>query len=199
MATDELDELILDRFGLQPSDLITALKAIPAQRPWAAALTGADAGLLDDSGFTDDPDSYAQMAAETTVRMARLYATAYSAAGVREGLGVSDSRIRQRRLAGTLWAIDDGGAWVYPAMQFEDPGHGGKPTSTLRQVRGLDEVLPVLLSRGLHPTAVAGFLMTPQPELRIAGQPLSVRDWLLHGEPVTPVLALAEIGDWAGR
>ena len=115
---------------------------------------------------------------------------------VRDGLGVSDSRVRQRRLAHTLWAIDDGGAWVYPALQFENPA--GTPLK-LRQVRGVDEVLPALLSLGLHPTAVAGFLMTPQPELRIAGQPTSVRDWLLHGEPVAPVLTLIEIGAWASR
>ncbi|PBD10505.1 hypothetical protein BI295_25145, partial [Mycobacterium avium subsp. hominissuis] len=53
----------------------------------------------------------------------------------------------------------------------------------LKQVRGLDAVLPALLARDLHPTAVAGFLMTAQPDLRIDGQPKSVRDWLLHGVP----------------
>ena len=51
--------------------------------------------------------------------MARLYSTSYTAAEVADGLGVNDSRVRQRRLAHTLWAIDDGGTWVYPAVQFE--------------------------------------------------------------------------------
>ncbi len=196
MTTDELDELLLDRFGLRRTDLITALKAIPSQRPWAAALSTSDARILDETGLTEDPDAYAQIAADVTAHMARLYATAYSAAEVRDGLGVSDSRVRQRRLAHTLWAIDDGGAWVYPALQFENPT--GTPLK-LKPVRGVDEVLPALLSLDLHPTAVAGFLITPQPDLRIAGQPTSVRDWLVHGEPVAPVLTLIEIGDWAAR
>jgi len=41
--------------------------------------------------------------------------------------------------------------------------------------------------------------MTPQPELRIGNQPTSVREWLLHGETVEPVLQLLELGQWAAR
>lgn len=196
MPTDELDQLLLDRFNLRRSDLVTALKALPAHRPWAATLTTDEARLLDDAGFTEDPEAYAEIAADVTAHMARLYSTAHTAAEVREGLGVNDSRVRQRRLAHTLWAINDGGSWVYPAIQFEiDRGHDDP--LKLKQVRGLDEVLPALLARGLHPTAVSGFLMTPQPELRIDGRPKSVREWLLHGESVEPVLELIEIGEWA--
>lgn len=195
MATDELDRLLLDRFNLHRSDLIAALKTLPAHRPWAATLTANEARLLDDAGFTADPEAYAEIAADVTAHMARLYSTAYTAAEVREGLGVNDSRVRQRRLAHTLWAIDDGGKWVYPAIQFESVDRH-QPLK-LKQVRGLDEVLPTLLARDLHATAVAGFLMTPQPELRIAGQPKSVREWLLHGQSVEPVLELIEIGEWA--
>jgi hypothetical protein len=105
--------------------------------------------------------------------------------------------VRQRRLARTLWAISDGGTWVYPAIQFEIVDRGRDEPLKLKQVRGLDEVLPALLARELHPTAVAGLLMTPQPDLRIDGQPKSVREWLLHGESVEPVLGLIEIGEWA--
>jgi hypothetical protein len=36
-----------------------------------------------------------------------------------------------------------------------------------------------------------------QPELLIAGQPQSVRDWLLHGESVQPVLDLIDVARWA--
>jgi hypothetical protein len=46
---------------------------------------------------------------------------------------------------------------------------------------------------------VARFLLTPQPELRIDGQPNSVRAWLLHGESIQPVVDLIEIGEWAAR
>lgn len=194
MAADELDALLRDRFDLHRSDLIAALKSLPAQRPWAATLTAGEARLLDAAGFTEDPEAQAEVAAEVTSRMAQMYATAYTAAELREGLGVSDSRVRQRRLAHTLWAVDDGGNWVYPAVQFETTRRGG-----LKSVRGLDQVLPVLLGRNPHPAAVAGFLLTPQAELRIGNQPTSVRDWLSHGEPVEPVLDLIEIGDLAAR
>lgn len=194
MATDELDELLLDRFQLDRSDLITALRTLSPQRPWAATLSAGDARLLDDAGFPEDPDAYAVTAADLTAHLARLYRTAHSAAEVREGLGVSDSRVRQRRLARTLWAIDDGRGWVYPALQFESHG---PDRDKLRQIRGLDEVLPALLRRTAHPTAVAGLLLTPQADLQIGGQPTSVRDWLLHGGPVEPVLALIEVADWS--
>jgi hypothetical protein len=129
--------------------------------------------------------------------MARLISTAYTAAEVASGLGVNDSRVRQRRLARTLWAIDDGGTWVYPVVQFEQLSADGG-ASKLKQVRGLDQVLPAL-PPDLHPTSVAGFLLTPQPDLRIDGQPKSVRDWLLSGGAVDPVLELIEIAEWAAR
>lgn len=196
MAIDELDRLLRDRFDLGRDDLIAALKALPAHRPWAAALTDGEAKLLDTAGLTDDPGAYSEIAADVIAHMGRLYGTAYSAAEVANGLGVNDSRVRQRRLNRTLWAIDDDGSWVFPAIQFECVDNGRGDVS-LRTVRGLDRVLPQLLLKDLHPTAVAGFLLTPQHELPIAGQPASVRDWLLHGGAVEPVHVLLELGDWA--
>jgi len=196
VSTDELDELLMDRFNLARADLIAALKTLPAQRPGAAALTADEAHLLDSAGFTEEPQAYAPMAAAAIAHMGRLYGTSYTSAEVAKGLGVNDSRVRQRRLANTLWAIDDGGTWVYPSVQFE-VADNGRGKTTLKQVRGLDQVLPHLLAQGLHPTAVAGFLQSPQPQLRIAGQPQSVRDWLLHGESVQPVLDLIDVARWA--
>jgi hypothetical protein len=196
MSADELDQLLMDRFNLDRADLIAALKSLPAQRPWAATLTEDEADLLDSAGFTEDPEAYAQVAADVIAHMGRLYSTAYTAAEVAQGLGVNDSRVRQRRLAHTLWAIDDGGTWVYPGLQFERVDNGRGQTA-LKQVRGLDQVLPGLLAQNRHPTAVAGFLLAPQPELRIQEQPQSVRDWLLHGESVQPVLDLIDVGRWA--
>ncbi|MXP20268.1 DNA-binding protein [Gordonia sp. HNM0687] len=190
-ADDDLDHLLRDRFDLDRETLVAALRTLPAQRPGAARLTEGEARLLDAAGFTENPDDYAQIAADVTAHMARLYSTALSASEVAKGLQVSDSRVRQRRLAHTLWAIHDGRSWVFPVLQFEhiEP-------DKLKHVRGLDQVLPQLLSRGLHPTAVAGFLESPQPQLLIGGQPRSVRQWLLHGESVQAVLELLEIADW---
>lgn len=198
MTTDELDELLKDRFDLARSDLIAALKTLPAQRQWAATLTEGEAELLDRAGFAEDPQAYAEMAADVIQHMGRLYNTAYTAAEVAEGLGVNDSRVRQRRLAHTLWAIDDGGTWRFPAIQFEVVDSGREHTA-LKQIRGLDQVLPGLLAHDLHPIAIAGFLLAPQSELRINGQPQSVHDWLLHGGSTKPVLNLVELGQWAAR
>jgi len=196
VSTDELDELLMDRFNLARSDLVAALKTLPAQRPGTATLTEEEVRLLDKAGFTAEPQAYASMAAASIANMGSIYGTSYTAVEVAKGLGVNDSRVRQRRLANTLWAIDDGGTWVYPSVQFEvvDNGRG---TTTMKQVRGLDQVLPQLLTQSLHPAAIAGFLQSPQPELLIAGQPQSVRDWLLHGEPVQPVLNLIDVARWA--
>ena len=195
MSTDELDQLLKDRFNLGRADLIAALKTLPAQRPGAAALTEEQANLLDSAGFTAEPAAHASMAVEAIAHMGRLYSTSYTAAEVAKGLGVNDSRVRQRRLAKTLWAIDDGGTWVYPSVQFEVTKNGRR--TTLKPVRGLDQVFRHLLPQNLHPTAVANFLLAPQPELLIAGQPQSVRDWLLHGESVQPVLDLIDVARWA--
>ncbi|QIK50254.1 DNA-binding protein (plasmid) [Gordonia terrae] len=188
---EDLDELLHDRFGMARKDLVLALRTLPAQRPWAARLTEGEARLLDAAGFTEDPEDYAQIAADTTGHMARLYSTAFSAAEVAKALGVSDSRVRQRRLAHTLWAINDGGSWVFPAPQFHHTESGKDEF-----VRGLDQVLPRLLTRELHPTAIAGFLGSPHPQLSIDGRPSSVKQWLLHGEPVDAVLELLDVADW---
>lgn len=196
MTVDELDQLLRDRFDLGRDDLIAALRILPAHRPRATQLTATEAQLLDDAGFTEDPAAYAEIAADVTSHMGRIYSTAYTAAEVATGLGVTDSRVRQRRLNSTLWAIDDGGTWVYPSLQF-DTVRNSRESVTLRHVRGLDRVLPHLLPRGLHPAAVAGFLLSPQPELLIDGQSKSVREWLLHGQPLEPVLNLIYVADWA--
>lgn len=198
VITDELDELLKDRFDLARADLIAALKTLPRQRRWAVTLTAGEAELLDKAGFAEDPQAYAEIAADVIEHMGRLYNTAYTTAEVAQGLGVNDSRVRQRRLAHTLWSIDDGGAWRFPALQFEVVDRGSERTA-LKQIRGLDQVLPPLLAQDLHPTAVTGFLLTPQSELRVNGQPQSVNDWLRHGGSIKPVLDLIEVSQWAAR
>lgn len=197
---EDLDRLLRDRFDLDRAHLVAALRTLPAHRPWAARLTDGEARLLDAAGFTENPDDYAEIAADVTAHMARIYSTACTAAQVASSLRISDSRVRQRRLARTLWAIDDGGSWVFPVMQFDHTGSQDESAveeSGFRLVRGLDRVLPHLLTRGLHPTAVAGFLNSPQPELHIGNRPSSVKEWLRHGESVESVLQLLELGDWA--
>ena len=49
MGTDELDQLLHDRFNLSRADLITALRTFPAQHPWAASLTAEQVTRLSES------------------------------------------------------------------------------------------------------------------------------------------------------
>ena len=197
MTTDELDQLLMDRFNLVRADLIAALKTLAPRsgrgRPRSRGRRQISSIM---PALRRTREAYREIAADVIAHMGLLYSTAYTAAEVAKGLVVNDSRVRQRRLAHTLRAIDDGGTWVYPSLQFELVDNGRGQTA-LKQVRGLDQVLPHLLAQTLHPTAVAGFLLTPQPDLRINGQPHSVRDWLLHGESVQPGLDLIDVGQWA--
>lgn len=194
MTVDELDQLLAERFNLEREDLLAALKTLPAIKPGAAALTEDEARLLDAAGFVEDPEAFVEAAADIVAHTALLINTAYTGPEVAELLGLNDSRIRQRRLAHALWAIDDNGTWVYPTIQFENNPKTGKPD---KQIRGLDQVFQALLPAGRHPTAVAGFLRSPQTELEVDGRPLSVLEWLRSGGPVEPVLQLIEIANWA--
>jgi len=192
--SDELAQLLRDRFDLSPDDVVAALKALPALRPWAATLTAEEARLLDDVGFTEDPEAYAEAAVDIAAHLGRLISTAYTANDVAAGLGISQSRVRQRRLSGELWAIADGATWLFPVLQFERDANGG-PT---RQIRGLGEVFPALPD-DLHPVAIAGFLHTPQPDLEVNGRPVAPLEWLRSGGDVAAVLTAAQALEWASR
>lgn len=192
---DEFDVLLYQKFRLRREDMLAALKTLPAIRPGAAELSPDEARLLDDAGFTEDPDAYARVVADTLAHMALLVNTAYSAREVAAALNVNESRVRQRRLARTLWAINDNGAWVFPALQFETDPQTGLPH---KQIRGLDRVFAAL-APNLHPVAVAGFLRTPHPDLALRGRPVHPLEWLQSGGGVDPVLRLIEAADWASR
>jgi hypothetical protein len=127
--------------------------------------------------------------------MALLVNTAYTAREVATALNVNESRVLQRRLARTLWAINDNGARVFPALQFETDPQTGRP---YKQIRGLDRVFAPL-APNLHPVAVAGFLRPPHPDLALQGRPVHPLEWLQSGGDVDPVLRLVEVADWACR
>ena len=192
MAPNDLGAMIAEHYAITGTDLAEALQSLPSIRPHAAALSDAEAALFDESDFAEDDRAYARVTVETLGRVARLINTAYSGAQVAELLGVNESRVRQRRADRTLWAIQDRGGWVFPALQFEDDaGRRG-------QIRGLDQLLQVLPA-DLHPVSVAGFLTTPQPDLSVDGQSVSPLDWLRSGGDIRLVLDVAEAADWASR
>ena len=96
----ELEQLLQDRFDITTTDFVAALKFLPASRPWAASLTEDEARLLDDADFAEDRDAFVAAGTEIAGHRAHLAVTAFTADDVATGLGVSASRVRQKRLAG---------------------------------------------------------------------------------------------------
>jgi hypothetical protein len=191
----ELDQLLHDRFGISHEDFVSALRSLPSVRPWATALTEAGAQLLDDADFGDDRQGYIATGIETAGHAGQLAVSALTTAAVQTALDLSDSRIRQKRLARELWAISDGKNWLFPISQFDTDPNTGLP---FRQVRGLAEVFKALPA-DLHPVAIEGFLHTPQPELARDGYALAPLDWLRDGGDVLNVVATVLASDWHGR
>lgn len=145
------------------------------------SLTEDQSRLLDSVGFTEDRQALIAASIEAAGHAARLTVTAFTAAEVAAGLGISDAELRQKKLDRRLWAIPDGQSWVFPVLQFET-GDTGAPA---RQVRGLDGVFPALPD-DLHPAAVAGFLTTQQPDL-VLDRPMTPLEWLRAGGEVDRV------------
>jgi uncharacterized protein YifE (UPF0438 family) len=91
------------------------------------------------------------------------------------------SRIRQRVRDGSLLAVRDEDGTHLPRAQFDDDG---------REIPGMADVLRAVPS-GLHPVAVVTWLTRPDPDLRLAGEPVSPREWLRSGGTAEPVAELA--------
>lgn len=191
----ELDQLLHERFDISRDEFVAALRTLPAVRPWASTLSESEARLLDDADFREDPEAYILAATDIAGHLGRLAVTACTASEVATILGISASRVRQKRLARELWAIPDGQSWLFPVAQFDTHPQTG---SLFRQVRGLSEVFKAL-PEDLHPVAVAGFLQTPQPDLSDAGRDRAPLEWLRDGGPVDAVIAVAQAADWFGR
>ncbi|WP_234814510.1 helix-turn-helix domain-containing protein [Mycolicibacterium porcinum] len=156
----ELDQLLQDRFEITTAQFVAALELLPAVRPWAASLTEDVARILDGHDFPEESDAFLVAGTEVAGHVAHFTFSAFTGKQVAAGLGISSSRVRQKRLAGELWAMSDGRGWLFPMVQFEIDDKGGPR----RQVRGLDQVFKALPA-GLHPVAIAGFLRAPQPDL----------------------------------
>lgn len=185
-----LEKLLQERFDIRVEDFVAALAALPPTRPAAVALTAAEAQMLDDAGFSADAGAYPAAVGESAGRAAQLAVTAFTAEEVATGLGISASRVRQKRLARELWAIPDGKTWLFPALQFETTARGGPS----RQVRGLARVFQTL-PEDLHPVSVAGFLHTAQPDL-FHDRAMTPVEWLRDGGEVEQVVAAAAGIDW---
>lgn len=122
----------------------------------------------------DDP-----LVASITDYMA-LLDTSWTTAEVAELLAVDVSRIRQRLRERSLYGIEYDGERRLPRFQLERG----------LVLPGLREVLTVL-PEALNPLDVAEWFLTPNPDLELGDAAISPRVWLLRGEPVSRVVALA--------
>jgi hypothetical protein len=111
-----------------------------------------------------------------------LLETSLTTGEVAKYLKVDVSRVRQRLRERSLFGIDYDGEHRLPRFQFE----------RRHVLPGLREVLGAL-PESLNPLDIAQWFLAPSADLEVAGQedPLSPRDWLLRGEPVDAVVALA--------
>lgn len=175
LAVDE------QRFARLVADAVGELAPAGSDDP-AAELSRADAEALRAVGADIAPRRRreADPRAEGAAAGVALLATALTVADAAARLGVDASRIRHRLAAGALLGLKRGRSWVLPAWQFALDG-GVLP--------GLGDVATAL--RQLPAVVAAGFVTTPQPELRIGGRARTPRDWLLAGGDPAPVGELA--------
>lgn len=214
--TDTYSDLLTRSFGLDQQELLEVLRSLPpvgasgaasplltalrsvtqaSARTWgqesSSMLTEDQIALLERGGLTGSRTAGAIAATSLLAAHGALLKDAYTTAEAAELLGVRQSRIRQRRGDRSLWAIQNGSEWLFPALQFntESPRRG--------QIRGLDKVFPAL-PEFLHPMAVAGFLTTPQPGLLRKGQLVTPLEWLSDGGDAQQVIDSAAAVEWAG-
>ena len=111
-----------------------------------------------------------------------LLETSLTTSEVAKYLKVDVSRVRQRLRERSLFGIEYEGEHRLPRFQFER-------RLVLPGLKAIIGALPVML----NPLDVAQWFLAPNPDLEIADEddPLSPRNWLLRGEPVSIVAALA--------
>jgi hypothetical protein len=179
---------VLAPFGVAEADyaaeLERQLRAAP--NPHAATLTETERSLLDrfggvDRPTADDADEGLLSLRVTTANLADQIRDSISVSDAAELLGVDGSRVRHRVADGAMYGFKVGGRLRLPRWQFTEDG---EPLPGLRTVLA---ALPV----DLHPLEVAGFMSTSDPDLLVADQPTSPRDWLAAGGSAAIVAELA--------
>lgn len=158
-----------------------ARQLAPVDPAPAEYFTESQAAALTDVGLDLAPrrDKERDPRARTVALQAVLRDTALTVAGAAERIAVDSSRVRHRLADGRLAGWKDGGGWRLPVWQFTNDS----------VLPGLDVVLAAVPD-DQPPLVVAGFMTTPQQDLRTAGEPTTPRDWLLAGGDPTAVARL---------
>jgi hypothetical protein len=179
---------VLAPFGVAEDEFVAALSHDLHAAPDAAAsrLTAAEETILREHGGVTEVVGDGQAVRETVLRsassnLAELTRESLSVEQAAKLLNVDGSRVRHRVRDRALFAFKIGAGLRLPKWQFS--GHDPVP--------GLRAALAALPA-DLHPLELAGFMTTPDPDLTVADDPLSPRDWLLGGGDVNAVVELIE-------
>ncbi|QNE15575.1 hypothetical protein [Pseudarthrobacter sp. NBSH8] len=171
------------RPSFSEQDLVSALVDM-TRSTTAADLSARDRDFWDkNSGIAADHAAVAIASAANAAARIVLDASALTAAEVAERMRMSASTIRHYKSARKLYSYLVNGKLAFPQWQFNDTGDKSIPS--------LEDVLGALPD-DLHPQAVAGFFLTPQPDLVLNGMHVSAKSWLEAGGSKKVVVDLAE-------
>jgi hypothetical protein len=164
---------------LENEPLLDASDGAPA----AAALSSGEVAALESVGLSTAP--FKGGAAEDPLQRSiadymALIDTSHTTSQAAKYLKVDVSRIRQRLREGSLLGIEYDGERRLPRFQFE----------RRQVVPGLRETLNAL-PVGLNPLDVAQWFLAPNVDLEAEERTWSPREWLLRGNSVEAVVALA--------
>lgn len=134
------------------------------------------------SGVSATPGDADRAAAGNAAARALMDSTGRTADEVAALLHLAPSTVRRRSADRKLYAYRAGGRLLFPAWQFNDAGD--------KEIPSLEAVLAVLPA-DLHPQSVAGFFLTPQPDLVLHGSPVSAKAWLEASGNAANVVELA--------
>lgn len=171
------------RPSFSEQDLVSALEDM-TRSTTAADLSARDRDFWDkNSGIAADHADVAIASAANAAARLVFDASALTAAEVAERMHMSASTIRHYKSARKLYSYLVNGKLAFPQWQFTDTGDKSVPS--------LEDVLGALPD-DLHPQAVAGFFLTPQPDLVLNGMHVSAKSWLEAGGSKKVVVDLAE-------
>lgn len=152
--------------------------------PDDSLLSEGETALLEEVGVKS-PDSSSTQRRDLAGSFAALVSASATVEQCARAIDVTPSRVRQRlNHDRTLWGFKTGPRrqWRIPRWEILD-GH------LLPGIEELARAIPL----DMHPIAVERLVHTPNPDLVIDGEPVSVLEWLTAGNDGT--VAAASIGD----
>lgn len=153
-------------------------------------LSDLDRAVLQNAGVSlavlEDPALGAAIDARQRARLedriAGLVAESLTIDGYAQAVGIRVAAAREQVFDGSLWVFEHEGEQRVPGWAL----HDGLPLS------GLDAVNRTI-SRSAHPVSVHGLVHTPNPDLWLDGNSVSVLTWLRRGGD--PAAAAGAIGE----